>query len=100
VAGGLQNQVIDQTVRLVHFRAGSLSADPLDGTRVSTMKRAYVAQNPIEAQLVADELRAAGIEAIVKVDTVAAPSIPFPAVWVQDQDFPRAEQVLLRRTEC
>jgi hypothetical protein len=29
VAGGLQEQVIDQTVRLVHFRAGSLSADPL-----------------------------------------------------------------------
>jgi hypothetical protein len=31
VAGELQDQVIDQTVRLVHFRAGSLSASPLDG---------------------------------------------------------------------
>jgi hypothetical protein len=31
VAGKLQDQVIDRTVRLVHFRAGSLSADPLGG---------------------------------------------------------------------
>jgi hypothetical protein len=35
VAGGLQDQVIDQTVRLVHFRAGSLSAYPLGGGRSS-----------------------------------------------------------------
>jgi hypothetical protein len=26
----LSTKVIDQTARLVHFRAGSLSADPLD----------------------------------------------------------------------
>jgi hypothetical protein len=32
VAGKLHDQVIDQTVRLVHFRAGSLSADPLGRT--------------------------------------------------------------------
>jgi len=61
------------------------------------MKRAYVAQNPVDAQLVAEELRAAGIEAVVKVDTVAAPSIPFPAVWVDEEDLPRAQQVLRDR---
>jgi hypothetical protein len=31
VAGELHDQVIDQTYWLVHFRAGSLTADPLDG---------------------------------------------------------------------
>jgi hypothetical protein len=64
------------------------------------MKRAYVAQNPVEAQLVAEELRAAGIEAVVKVDTVAAPSIPFPAVWVEEQDLALAQQVLRDRTDA
>jgi hypothetical protein len=33
VAGKLHDQVIDQTARLVHFRAGSLSANPLDSGR-------------------------------------------------------------------
>jgi hypothetical protein len=64
------------------------------------MKRAYVAQNPVEAQLVAEELRAAGIEAVVKVDTVAAPSIPFPGVWVEEQDLVRAQQVLRDRQDA
>jgi signal peptidase I len=58
------------------------------------MKRAYVAQNSVDAQLVADELQAAGIDAVVKVDTLAAPSIPFPSVWVEDKDLPRALTVL------
>lgn len=60
------------------------------------MKRAYVAQNQVEAQLVADALRAAGIDAVVKMDTVAAPSIPFPSVWVEDQALRRAQDVLSR----
>jgi hypothetical protein len=30
----------------------------------------------------------------VKVDTIAAPSIPFPSVWVEDKDLPRALTVL------
>jgi phosphoribosylpyrophosphate synthetase len=61
------------------------------------MQRAYVAQNPVDAQLVADELRAAGIEAVVKVDTVAAPSIPFPAVWVDDADLAAAQRLIRSR---
>ncbi|HET7039105.1 MAG TPA: DUF2007 domain-containing protein [Gemmatimonadales bacterium] len=63
------------------------------------MKRAYVAQNPVDAQLIAAELRAAGIEAVVKVDTVAAPSIPFPAIWVDDEDLPQAQQLLRDRAD-
>ena len=58
------------------------------------MKQVFVAENEIGAQLVADELRAAGVKAIVKVDTFAAPSIPFPAVWVEDADFARARDIL------
>ncbi len=58
------------------------------------MKQAYVAQNQVDAQLVADELRAAGIHAVVKMDTVAAPSIPFPSVWVEDRDLARAQEQL------
>jgi hypothetical protein len=38
VAGGLHDQVIDQTYWLVHFRAGSLSADPLDRTRTMSLR--------------------------------------------------------------
>jgi hypothetical protein len=58
------------------------------------MKCAYVAQNQVDAQLVAEELRAAGIDAVVKMDTWAAPSMPFPSVWVADADLPRAEALL------
>jgi len=58
------------------------------------MKRAYLAQNQVDAQLVAEELRAAGIDAVVRMDTWAAPSIPFPSVWVADADLPRAEALL------
>jgi Putative prokaryotic signal transducing protein len=58
------------------------------------MKRVYVAQNQVDAQLVAEELRAEGVGAIVKVDTVAAPSIPFPSVWVEVGDFERAQELL------
>ena len=58
------------------------------------MKQAYVAQNHVDAQLVADELRAAGIRAVIKTDTFAAPSIPFPSVWVEDGDAARAAAVL------
>jgi hypothetical protein len=61
------------------------------------MKRAYVAQDPVDAQLAAEKLRAAGIEAVVKVDTVAAPSIPFPAVWVVDEDLEAARDLLRDR---
>jgi hypothetical protein len=34
VGGGSSNQVIDQTARLVHFRAGSLTACPLGGDKI------------------------------------------------------------------
>ena len=63
------------------------------------MKRVYVAQNQVDAQLVAEELRAGGVSAIVKVDTVAMPSIPFPSVWVEERDLARAEDLLSKRSE-
>ena len=58
------------------------------------MKRVYVARNEVEARLVAERLRAAGVRAVVKADTVAAPSIPFPSVWIEDDELQRAEAVL------
>ena len=61
------------------------------------MKRAYVAQNQVDAELVANRLRAAGIEVVVKLDTVAAPSIPYPSVWVEDDDLPRARELIAGR---
>ena len=64
------------------------------------MKRIYVAQNQVDAQLVADELRAAGIDAVVKMDTVAAPSIPFPSVWVEDEEAARAQALVRDRPDC
>lgn len=48
----------------------------------------------MDAQLVADELRAAGVHAVVKTDTFAAPSIPFPSVWVEDTDLQHARDLL------
>jgi hypothetical protein len=62
------------------------------------MKRVYVAQNQVDAQLVADELNAGGVPAIVKVDTFAALSIPFPSVWVEERDLARAQNLLADRT--
>ena len=66
----------------------------LDRIPDSAVKRVFVAQNPVDAQLVADELRAAGVHAVVKTDTVAAPSIPFPSVWVEDTDLQHAQDLL------
>ena len=63
------------------------------------MKRVYVAQNQVDARLVADELRANGIPAVVKMDTVAIPSIPFPSVWVEDDDLRRATDWLASRSD-
>ena len=63
------------------------------------LKRVYVAQSEAEAYLVAEELDAAGIQAVVKADTVAIPSIPFPSVWVEDCDVARAQDQLSRRTD-
>lgn len=59
-----------------------------------SLAQVYVAQNPVEAQLVADRLEAGGVHAIVKVDTFAAPSIPFPSVWVARRDLQRARGLL------
>jgi hypothetical protein len=59
------------------------------------MKQVYVAQNPVDARLLADQLEAGGVHAIVKVDTFAAPSIPFPSVWVEERDLARAQELLV-----
>jgi hypothetical protein len=62
------------------------------------MKRVYVAQSEADAQLVANQLRAAGVDAVVKADRFAVPSIPFPSVWVEDDDLSEAEQLLADRS--
>jgi hypothetical protein len=72
--------------------------EPFYGTPPLTMKRVYMAQNQVDAQLVADELHAAGVPAIVKVDTFAAPSIPFPSVWVEERDLARAQDLPANRS--
>ena len=64
------------------------------------MKRVYVAQNQVDAQLVAEELRVGGVHAVVKMDTFAAPSMPFPSVWVEDDDLLRAEDLLTNRPDA
>ena len=64
------------------------------------MKRVYVAQNQVDAQLVAEELRAGGVHAVVKMDTFAVPSMPFPSVWVEDDDLLRAEDLLTNRSDA
>ncbi len=58
------------------------------------MKQAYVAHDPVEAQLVADQLRAAGIDAVVRIFPLTAPLMPSPSVWVDDDDLPQAELLL------
>jgi hypothetical protein len=63
------------------------------------MKRVYVAQNEVDAQLVAEDLHAGGVRAVVKVDTFAAPSIPFPSVWVEERDLARAQDLLATRPD-
>jgi Putative prokaryotic signal transducing protein len=73
--------------------------EPLYGTAASLMKRVYVAQNQVDAQLVADQLRASGIDAVVKMDTVAIPSMPFPSVWVDDDDLAQAKELLADRSD-
>ena len=63
------------------------------------MKQAYLAQNPVDAQLAADALRAAGINVLVKVAAFDAPLTPFPSVWVEDEDLPRAVKLLRGRAD-
>jgi hypothetical protein len=59
VAGGLPNQVIDQTYWLVHFGAGSLTADPLDRNDMWTVQSAIEEAEPI---LAAPNVSEAGID--------------------------------------
>ena len=79
MAGGSSNQVIDQTVRLVHFRAGSLSAESL-GTG---NHRAMASSSP-QARLSAD-----AEEFLSRVATLS------PAAWAdiieRDREPPLAE---------
>jgi hypothetical protein len=45
-------------------------------------------------------LRAGGIDAVVKMDTVAIPSVPFPSVWVEDDQLAQAEELLASRADA
>jgi hypothetical protein len=46
------------------------------------MKQIYLASNRMEADLICDELRQMGFEAVVQGDLLAIPSAPFPSIWV------------------
>jgi len=63
------------------------------------MKRVYVAQNQVDGILMRQRLEAAGIRVVMKVDTVAAPSIPYPSLWVDDADVERATALLAKGEE-
>ncbi|HET9066535.1 MAG TPA: DUF2007 domain-containing protein [Gemmatimonadales bacterium] len=46
------------------------------------MKQVYVAQSRVEADLICNELRNLGIDAVVQGDLMAIPTAPFPTIWV------------------
>lgn len=54
------------------------------------MKQLYVAANRLEADLICNELRSLGFDAMVQGDLLAIPSSPFPSVWVSDDEAERA----------
>ena len=57
------------------------------------MKQIYVARDRIDADLVCEELRGRGFEAVVIGDLAAIPSAPFPSVWVRDSEAEAAAAV-------
>jgi hypothetical protein len=64
------------------------------------MKQVYLAENPIEAHMVADLLQAEGIEAVVQGEHIfavrGALPVSYPTVWVLDEDdYDRARQLAL-----
>lgn len=50
------------------------------------MKQVYVAQSMVEGELVCNELRNLGIDAVVQGDLMAIPTAPFPTIWVPDDE--------------
>ena len=46
------------------------------------MRQIYLASNRMEADLLSDELRQLGFDAVVQGDVSAIPSAPFPSIWV------------------
>lgn len=58
------------------------------------MKRIYVARGAVDASLVRDRLRAAGIPAIVRGQLIPVFGEALPSVWVPDTDEARAFAVI------
>ena len=46
------------------------------------MKQIYLATSRMEADMLCDELRQQGFDAVVQGDVSALPSAPFPSIWV------------------
>jgi hypothetical protein len=58
------------------------------------MKQIHVASSAAAAEIVAAELRAAGIEAVVQGESDPIPTSAFPSVWVPEVDFERARELI------
>jgi hypothetical protein len=50
------------------------------------MKQIYMARDRVDADFVCEELRGRGFEAVVIGDVANIPSVPFPSVWVPDEE--------------
>lgn len=59
------------------------------------MKQIYVAQSRIEADLICNELRNLGFDAVVQGDLLAIPTAPFPTVWVPEEEEAAALEACL-----
>jgi len=58
------------------------------------MKNVYTAHDIVDAELVREQLAAAGISCVVKGELAAIAPAPFPTLWVSDEDEAEARSVL------
>lgn len=61
------------------------------------MIQAYIATDLVDAEMVAADLTAAGVAAVVQGDRIAIPSGPFPTVWIEDESLELAREILAAR---
>jgi hypothetical protein len=62
------------------------------------MRQIYLASNRMEADLLCDELRQLGFEAVVQGDVAAIPSAPFPSIWVPTGEAAAAAAAMRQMT--
>lgn len=61
------------------------------------MTQLYIATDLVDAEMVAADLTAAGVAAVVQGDRIAIPSGPFPTVWVEEAHLAQARAILAGR---